>query len=58
MHDEELRLQRALVAEVHFDTPAAEVKEAARAAAARPNINSQQVKDLCYVVAATAEAPR
>jgi hypothetical protein len=55
MHAEEQRLQEALAGQARYDSAASDVQELARAAAARANVDGPRVRDLLYVVAATAE---
>eukprot|EP00887_Chlorella_sp_A99_P005713 scaffold1.g5713.t1 len=57
MHADELRLKAALLAEVRYDLSEAEMAELRAAFAAQPNIDAQRVRDLLWVVAATAERP-
>lgn len=55
MHEAEQRLQQALAAQVTYQQKPEGLKEVLRAMAARPNIDSQRLRDMVYVVAATAE---
>ena len=54
-HGDEAALQRALVGEVRYQRRPEEMKAILQAVGARPNIDAQRVKDLLYVMAATAD---
>jgi hypothetical protein len=54
MHADEQKLQQVLVAQVHYDRTAEEVAEILTAVVVKPNIDSQRLYDLIYVMEATA----
>lgn len=55
MHAQELALQQALTAQVRYGRGAEELAALVAAAAARPNIEAQAMRDAFHVVAITAE---
>jgi len=55
MHADEMRLQEELAAKVHYLRTQAEMKEIVQAAAATPNIESQKVRDILYIISCSAE---
>lgn len=55
MHSQELALQQALTAQVRYGRSAEELAALVAAAAARPNIDVQSMRDAFHLVAITAE---
>lgn len=55
MHADEFTLQQALAAEVHYERKPEEMKELVQTAAAKPNIDTQKIKDAFYIIAATVD---
>jgi hypothetical protein len=55
MHAQELALQQAVTAQVRYGRGAEELAALVAAAAARPNIDTQAMRDAFHVVAIAAE---